>query len=225
MRLPYYNKTAIIKWSHFAVLILSIMLVIFISYDTLAGTSYVDDSAYMRFQMAVCVIFMCDFFIGLLFAERKWHYIGHRWLFFIISMPYLNIIAAMHFDISSETMYFIRFMPLARGALALSVAIRYITTNRLTGLFYSYIIILLAIIYFASLIMLQYEQPVNPQIPDYRTALWWASMNATTIGSYINPVTAVGKVLAVILAAMGMILFPLFTVYITALIGRLKSRR
>ena len=131
----------------------------------------------------------------------------------------------MHFDISSETMYFIRFMPLARGALALSVAIRYITTNRLTGLFYSYIIILLAIIYFASLIMLQYEQPVNPQIPDYRTALWWASMNATTIGSYINPVTAVGKVLAVILAAMGMILFPLFTVYITALIGRLKSRR
>lgn len=206
------------------VLSLSVVLVGFIAYDTLNAISFVENRLYMTFQLWVCIIFMGDFAIGLAFSCRKWQYVAHRWLFLLISIPYLNIIEALQLDIPDQWLYLIRFIPLIRGALALSIAISYITTNRLTGLFYSYLIILIAIIFFASLIMLQYEQPVNPQIPDYQTALWWACMDATTIGSDINPVTGVGKILAILLAAMGMILFPLFTVYFTALVDKTKSQ-
>ena len=49
-------------------------------------------------------------------------------------------------------------------------------------------------------------------------------MDATTIGSYIYPVTVAGKILAVLLAALGMMMFPLFTVYITNWVQRYNRR-
>ncbi len=61
-------------------------------------------------------------------------------------------------------------------------------------------------------------------MPNYGAALWWALMDATTIGSYIYPVTVTGKILAVILAALGMMMFPLFTVYITNWVQRYNRR-
>jgi voltage-gated potassium channel len=40
-------------------------------------------------------------------------------------------------------------------------------------------------------------------------------MGVTTVGAQIFPVTAIGKVLAVLLPALGMMFFPIFTIYIT----------
>ncbi len=76
------------------------------------------------------------------------------------------------------------------------------------------------IIYFSSLIFLNCEHPVNDMVPNYGAALWWACMDATTIGSDIYPVTVIGKILGVVLAALGMLMFPLFTVYITNWVQR-----
>ena len=39
-------------------------------------------------------------------------------------------------------------------------------------------------------------------------------MNVTTVGAAIFPVTAVGKVLSVLLPSLGMMFFPIFTTYI-----------
>jgi hypothetical protein len=41
-------------------------------------------------------------------------------------------------------------------------------------------------------------------------------MDATTVGSNIVAVTPVGRLLSVILAALGMMMFPIFTAYITS---------
>ena len=37
----------------------------------------------------------------------------------------------------------------------------------------------------------------------------------TTVGAAIFPVTGIGKVLAVMLPALGMMFFPIFTIYVT----------
>ena len=60
-----------------------------------------------------------------------------------------------------------------------------------------------------------FEQDVNPLVNTYWNALWWAAMDMTTVGSNIIAVTGIGKVLSVLLAALGMMLFPIFTVYVT----------
>lgn len=49
-------------------------------------------------------------------------------------------------------------------------------------------------------------------------------MNVTTLGASIIPVTEIGKILTVVLGTVGMLMFPLFTVYVTNLVQRSYDR-
>lgn len=197
------------------VLVLSAALITWISYDTFERTDFMQNHTYMTFQYWVCMVFIVDFFIGLYYSEKKWRYFGKRFFFLLLSIPVLNIVNSLHITLSPDMLYFARFLPLARGALALSIVVSYISTNAVSSLFYSYITIMLFIVYFCSLIFFQREAGVNPQVHSYWTALWWAAMNMSTVGCNISPVTVAGKIVAVILPITGMVIFPLFTVYLT----------
>lgn len=205
---------------HTIVLILSLLLIIFISYDTFKGVDFLNNRFYMTFQFWVCVVFIIDFFVEMFFAGSKWRYVGHRIFFLLISIPYLNIVTMADLHLGPDALYFVRFIPLLRGALALSIVFGYFSKNAVASFFMSYIVILLMIVYFCSLIFFQYEQAVNPQVQSYWTALWWAAMNCTTVGCDIPPVTVEGRIMAVMLPITGMIIFPLFTVYLTDYVKR-----
>ena len=84
---------------------------------------------------------------------------------------------------------------------------------------------LLATVYFSSLAFFVLEHKVNPLVHGYGDALWWAFMDVTTVGSNIIAVTTTGRVLSVLLAALGMMMFPIFTVYITNLIQESNKRK
>ena len=84
---------------------------------------------------------------------------------------------------------------------------------------------LLATVYFSSLAFFVVEHKVNPFVTEYGDALWWAFMDVTTVGSNIVAMTVTGRVLSVLLAALGMMMFPIFTVYITNLIQRSNERK
>ena len=89
----------------------------------------------------------------------------------------------------------------------------------------SYLSIMILLVYFCSLIFYQREAGVNPDVNSYWTALWWSAMNMSTVGCYINPVTVAGKIVAVVLPISGMIIFPLFTVYLTDYVTRTIKKR
>ncbi|MDE6769879.1 MAG: potassium channel family protein, partial [Muribaculaceae bacterium] len=114
----------------------------------------------------------------------------------------------------------IRYIPLIRGGYAMSIVVSWFTYNRATGLFISYLMTLLFTIYFSSLAFFLFEKGVNPGVKTYGDAVWWAFMDATTVGSNIVAVTTVGKVLSVLLAAIGMMMFPIFTVYVTNILTK-----
>jgi len=57
----------------------------------------------------------------------------------------------------------------------------------------------------------------NDRLDGFGNAQWWAWMNVTTVGAAIFPVTAIGKVVCVLLPMLGMAMFPIFTVYVTDL--------
>ncbi len=200
---------------NFIVLVLSVMLIVWISIDTFKKIDFLNNHAYMTFQFWVCVFFIIDFFVELFFSDDKWRFFRHRLVFLLLSIPYLNIVNQMDIHLSHDALYFVRFIPLARGALAMSIVIGYLSSNAVTSLFMSYICIMIMITYFCSLIFFQREAGVNPDVTGYWTALWWTAMNLTTVGCSISPVTLAGKVVAVILPICGMIMFPLFTVYLT----------
>ena len=134
--------------------------------------------------------------------------------------PLLNIIGLLDIQMSDTALYFVRFIPLARGALAMSIVIGYLSSNAISSLFLSYIVIMVMVTYFCSLIFFQEEYGINPQVDTYWTALWWAAMNMTTVGCDVSPVTVAGKIVDVVLPVVGMVIFPLFTVYLTDYVTR-----
>lgn len=200
---------------NFVVLVVSLLLIIWISIDTFKQINFLENHSYMQFQFWVCMFFILDFFVGLYYAADRWRFFRHRIWFLLLSVPYLNIINLMQIDLGPDALYFIRFIPLARGALALSIVMGYVSSNAVTSLFMSYLVIMLMVAYFCSLIFFQREHGVNPEVGTYWTALWWAAMNMSTVGCNVMPVTVAGKIVAVVLPISGMIIFPLFTVYLT----------
>lgn len=204
-----------------AVFALSAALIVYISYDTFTGRNFLENHQYMHFQFWMCVFFIFDFFYELAFAEDRRSYLKTRWLFLLFSIPYLNIITYYGISVNAYELYWLRFAPLGRATMALAIVVGYISKNRISSLLASYLLILFAFVYFGSIIFFNAERGVNSDVTGYWTALWWACMDATTIGCDIQPVTAVGKVVSAVLACMGVLVFPLFTVYVTSLTKRL----
>lgn len=214
--------SSMLRWIVFG---LSVALIVFISVDTFTQRPFLSNPVYMRFQLSVCVIFILEFFAQVLLADRKWHFFRHNIVFLLVSIPYLNIITHYNVQLSEQQLYFVRFIPLLRAAYAMALVVRYVSTSRIVGIFWSYVSIVLLVVYFSSLIFFEQEQPVNADIDNYWAALWWCSLEATTIGAPVNPVTVAGKILAALLSGMGVIMFPLFTVYLGDLVTKYVKRR
>lgn len=218
------TQRLIINTLHILVLVLSVLLILIISFDTFNNIQFYHTPHFVKYQFWICIIFLADFFIELLLSKRKWHYLWTHILFLIVSIPYLPIIATLHLKFSPQIAYLIAYIPLIRGGYALAIVVNWFTSNKATGLFWTYLITLLATVYFASLAFYLFEHHVNKAVTDYADALWWAAMNVTTVGCNIIAVTPVGRVLTVVLAALGMMMFPIFTVYVTSLIKNANDK-
>lgn len=209
---------------HILILVLSVFLVVRISLDTFHNDAFYLEHKFLRFQFWICIVFLFDFFVEFFLAADKWRYIRNRFIFFLVSIPYNSIISFYGWTFSPQVTYAIHYIPLIRGGYAMSIVVSWFTYNRATGLFISYLATLMFTVYFASLAFYVFEHHVNPLVKDYQDALWWACMDATTVGSNIEAVTVVGRILSVLLAALGMMMFPIFTVYVTNLLTRTKQQ-
>ena len=209
---------------HIIILIVSLFLIISISIDTFNNVPFQSEKTYLKTQLWICIFFLFDFFFELAMSDNKWRYLSTHMVFFIISIPYLNIIDHYHIQLSSSTEYFIRFIPLVRGGYALAIIVGRFTKSKITSLFFSYLTMLMATVYFSSLLFFTLEHKINPGVNDYFDALWWAGMNMTTVGSNIYAITDIGRLVSFILAALGMMMFPIFTVYITSIVQKVNNR-
>lgn len=203
---------------HVIVLLLSIFLVVSISIDTFHNIAFWKQPRFMRFQFWICIFFLLDFFLEFFLAEKKGRYLLTHIFFFIVSIPYLAIFHYFGWKFSPQITYIIQYIPLVRGGYAMAIVIGWFTYNRATGLFFTYLFTLVATVYFSSLVFFMFEHNVNNMVVDYYSALWWATMDVTTVGSNIEAVTPIGRILSVALAALGMMMFPIFTVYVTNII-------
>lgn len=200
---------------HIAVLVASAMMIVWITRDTLQNVSFISNPSYLRFQGWVCVLFLIDIVVETIFAPRKWKYILSHCLFIIVSIPYLNIIHYTGIELGGEVSYLLRFLPMIRAGYVLALVSGALSSNAALNSFWVYTIWLIASIYFAGLMFFVEEHYINPGVDSIWSALWWALMCMTTTGSNINEMTVTGQALSTFLSAEGLMLFPVFTVYIT----------
>ena len=194
------GKKGIYGILHIIILLMSLFLVISISIDTFKGIPFYTQSSYMKIQLWICIWFLFDFVLEFFLAKHKWRYIRTHFIFLLVAIPYQNIIAYYGWTFSPEVTYLLRFIPLLRGGYALAIVVGWLTYNRASSLFVSYLTMLLATVYFASLAFFVLEHKVIAM-------------------------TTTGRVLSVLLAALGMMMFPIFTVYITNLIQQSNQKK
>lgn len=224
---PYTKaERLIVSILHGLVLVLSVLLIVFISYDTFEGIPFLENKHYMTFQLWVCIVFLIDFFVEMIISHDHMDYIKGHWFYLLISIPYLNILSACDSLILSDgMMYIVRFIPLIRGCYALTMIVGYISRNKAISILSQYVVILLTLVYILSLIFYYEEFGVNPDVKSYWDSLYFSAMNTTTVGCYFAAVTPVGKIISVILPTAGMLMLPLFTVYVIDRVKAFNAKR
>ncbi len=206
----------LISISNTLVIIASFAILAVMSIEVLSPQTIANPKTIIHFHFTVCIIFLFDYFSHLAAADRKWRYALRNILFLIVSIPFLSIIDWTHMHVSKEWEFIIRYIPFIRAIYGFAIVLGYFTYSKVTNLFYSYVITIISTAYFCSLLFFSAEKGVNPGVKTFFDSLWWAFMDLTTVGSDIQPVTTIGRILAVVLAALGMMLFPIFTAYITS---------
>lgn len=195
------------------VLCAALWLILIVTRDTLDNVSFLVDPRYLRIQFWICMVFMADIIVELLLGWRNRGSGIVELFFFIACIPFVNIINHFHIHVSGEEMFLLRILPLVRAAYVI-VRATSLHSNHVTTLFKAYMTLFIAVVYFSSLMFFVEEHPVNSDVGSYWSALWWTVMTLSTAGCYIVEVTTVGKILSVVLSAGGLIMFPVFTVYI-----------
>ena len=197
-------------------LIAGVALLVGISIEVLSGDHLHYSSWYMWLQLVVCIVFMIDFATAMVTTDknsRRWFWLNL--LFFLISIPYLNILSWMNVVPHRGVALVVAALPLLRSFIAMGVVVWWFIVGKVSRIFAAYLFTVVCFTYLAALIFYDYEILVNDKLNGFGNALWWAWMNTTTVGAAIFPVTTIGKVLAVLLPSLGMMFFPIFTIYVT----------
>ena len=196
-------------------LIAGIALLVGVSVEVLTGNHHTYSEWYMWLQLVVCIIFIIDFASALVARDAKHNYYMLNLLSLIVSIPYLNILGWLDVPLDRGVAVTVAALPLLRSFVAMGVVVKWFINGKANRLFGAYLFTVVCFTYLAALMFFDYEVGVNEKLNGFGNALWWAWMNVTTVGAAIFPVTAVGKVLAVLLPALGMMFFPIFTIYVT----------
>lgn len=201
---------------HLGVIALSLILITLITLDTLQNISFLADVTYLRVQFWCCLFFIVDVLVEMSFSPKHWRYLWHHVLFLLISVPYLNIIHHFDIHVDGHVQYMLRFVPMIRAAYVFTIVTGATTSSRwVKNMLMTYMIVLIVAVYFCSLTFFVSEHSVNPLVKDYWRSLLWSIMSLTTAGCSIHAMTITGRVLGVLLSAMGLIFFPIFTVFLT----------
>lgn len=199
-------------------LVASILLLASLSAEIIYSRELAQFSeAYSWAMLGVCLIFIIDFFALMLHDDHPWRFLARNFVVLMLSIPYHSLFAWMGYTADHSIEMTLSGIVMLRSVMALYITLRWLIARRTTRLLWAYIATVAVCTYFAALFFYEYEAPVNSAVHGFGDALWWACMNMTTVGAEIFPVTAIGKVICVILPIIGMAMFPVFTVYVTSL--------
>ena len=203
-------------WLGVLKLLAGVTLLVALSWEIIAGDHTHLSTPYLTIQFFVCVIFLYDFLLRLMQAERKGRFFVRHLFYLLISIPYLTLLSWTKIHMTHDWGILVGLIPMLRAFLAMFIIVEWMVRgrSRMQWLFAAYIFTVVVFTYISALVFYDYEVLVNPRLQGFGNALWWAWMNVTTVGAAIFPVTAVGKVVCILLPSLGMMFFPIFTTYI-----------
>jgi len=188
------------------ILVLSIYAIIEISIELLIGYTVKTQEILDYIDIGISFIFLFDFGYFLYKSENKKKYFITNFVDFLSSIPFISYIKIL------RVARIIKIFKVFRGFKELKPLITWLNEHKVLGILISYIIMLLVIVFYASLIFFKYEVNVNENVNNLFDSFWWAFITLTSVGyGDIFPVTTIGRIVAMLLTIAGMGLFSIVT--------------
>ena len=154
----------------------------------------------------ICVVFLIDFGVRFVRAESKWKFMRWGWIDLLASIPMMD---------AFRWGRLVRVVRILRAFRSARVFATFFFAKRAESAFATVSALAFALVIFGSLAMLNVETDSGANIKTPGDALWWSLTTITTVGYGDRyPVTAEGRVIAVLLMIAGAALFSTFTAFI-----------
>lgn len=157
----------------------------------------------------VCAVFLTDFVVHLARAPRKAEFMKWGWIDLLSSLPAVEWLRWGRA---------FRVFRILRALRSFNTVAESLSLNRVQGTFGVVTIVSGVAALLSTLAVLHFEQHApGGNIRTAEDALWWAFVSLTTIGyGDLYPVTAGGRLVAVLLVICGLSVFGTFTAYIAS---------
>jgi voltage-gated potassium channel len=187
------------------ILIMSLMMVGFT-----VGIMHSSINSVGRFDLIVAVLILFDFLVYRIRKDKKstgnYQFIKENWAYIISIIP-LTFISFNIFHLFGYIEIIWIFVILRYYAL---IKVVLITGSKVRGypsktkLDYATVFLLLVLI-IGSFLFFIFERSVNPEVPNYESAMWYAIVSMTTVGyGDIVPITLAGRIIGIIMILSGM---------------------
>lgn len=154
----------------------------------------------------ICIVFLVDFGVRFARAESKSRFMRWGWIDLLASIPMMD---------AFRWGRLVRVVRVLRAFRSARVFTTFFLRKRADSALATVGTLSIALVIFGSLAMLNVEHDTQSNIRTPGDALWWSLATITTVGYGDRyPVTAEGRVIAVMLMIAGAALFSTFTAFI-----------
>ena len=190
-------------------IMIELLFLVLVSIGFIAGIKTGSIYAFGNWDIIVGILILIDFVLFRVIRgtnQNSLDFIGENWVYIIAIIPLFficfNIFHLMDFKIFIGLIGIIRIYALFKVLQITSGEVR--KYPKKTKLDYATFVLLLVII-FGSYLFFIAESGVNPEVPSYEAAIWYAIVSMTTVGyGDIVPVTLIGHIIGTVLILTGM---------------------
>ena len=170
-----------------------------------------------KIDFLLCLIFFVDFLVRLAKAPSRLAYLRWGWLDLISGIPSFGV-PMLRLVRLGRLYRIVEVIRTFRGAQSVKQLTETASEHRAESTFLLASLLILATILFGSIAVLHYEKDApGAQIRDAHDAIWWSVVTITTVGyGDCVPVTRDGKIIAMIMMLVGVVMFGAYTGFITA---------
>ena len=163
-----------------------------------------------RFDLIVAILILADFLIFRVRKDRpnnsSWQFIKENWTYIISIIPFtfisFNVFQLFGFMDIIWLLLILRYYALIKVLFITGSKVREYPSK--TKLDYATVFLLLVLV-IGSFLFFIVERSVNPEVPNYESAMWYAIVSMTTVGyGDIVPITLAGRIIGIIMILSGM---------------------